>query len=151
MDFEWRPSVETVLRCISTFIGPTWSACWIFLQILTKCLYRCLEGYDMVGTTDLLEAHLTEGCWNLTKRPNVVCKGGIWSFLSWELQQLIQISFLDQRSQDVILLNFPCGKESIWRNCEAATVLSSLAPTSPRDWFSRSLLTIRQVVSNLLI
>jgi len=35
---------------------------------------RCLEGYDMVGTTDLLEAHLTEGCWNLTNRPNVVCK-----------------------------------------------------------------------------
>jgi len=36
---------------------------------------RCLEGFDMVGDNDLLEADFIEGgCWNLTKRHNVVCK-----------------------------------------------------------------------------
>ena len=40
------------------------------------CFLRCLEGFDMVGDNDLLEADFIEGgCWNLTKRHNVVCKG----------------------------------------------------------------------------
>jgi len=35
---------------------------------------RCLEGFDMVGENNLLEADFRGGCWNLTKKHNVVCK-----------------------------------------------------------------------------
>ena len=36
---------------------------------------RCFEGFEMEGEDDLLLADFIDGCWEVTKKPNVLCTG----------------------------------------------------------------------------
>ena len=54
---------------------------------------RCFEGFEMEGEDDILEADFIDGCWEVTKKPNVLCTGES-NVHFWLIKRVLPLSSL---------------------------------------------------------